>query len=53
MNFGRVMYQDHMRLRRAMDKDYLSGVKEGEEQAKTGKQYYAAHRKIWNIWLVR
>ncbi|MGH2567382.1 MAG: hypothetical protein ACRDGA_03515 [Bacteroidota bacterium] len=53
MNFGRVMYQDHMRLRRAMDQDYLSGVKEGEEQAETGKQYYAAHRKIWNIWLVR
>jgi len=47
MNFGKTMYRDHMRLRKKMDKDYFSGIKEGKEQVNTGENFYLKNRLTW------
>jgi hypothetical protein len=47
MNFGKMMYKDHIRLRNKMDEDYFSGIKEGKEQILTGENLYLKHRLTW------
>ena len=44
MNYGKSIYKSHIRLKKKMDEDYFYGVKEGEEQAKTKRNYYLEHR---------